>query len=214
MYMPAHFEEQRDAVLRQLIVEHPLGTIVTFGSDGLAANHIPFLLERSAEGHGSLIGHVARNNPLWHDHAADVDALVIFQGPTTYISPNWYATKQETHEVVPTYNYSVVHAYGRIIVHDDAKWVRGVIGKLTRAMEASQPVPWKMTDAPGDFLRGQIEHIVGIEIPIDRLIGKWKTSQNRVLADRERVVEGLRESGSASQVAMADLVQDTLSSER
>lgn len=214
MYMPAHFEEQRDAVLRQLIVEHPLGTIVTFGSDGLAANHIPFLLENSSQARGSLIGHVARNNPVWHDHAPDVDALVIFQGPSTYISPNWYATKQETHEVVPTYNYTVVHAYGRIIVHDDAKWVRGVIGKLTRAMEASQPVPWKMTDAPGDFLRGQIEHIVGIEIPIDRLIGKWKTSQNRVLADRKRVVEGLRESGSASQVAMADLVQDTLSSER
>lgn len=210
MYIPAHFDEERDEVLHKLIVDHPLATIVTFGRDGLAANHIPFLLERAAEGHGSLIGHVARNNPLWHDHDADVDALVIFQGPSAYISPNWYATKGETHEVVPTYNYTAVHAYGRIIVHDDARWVRGVIGKLTKAMEESQPVPWKMVDAPGDFLRSQIEHIVGIEIPIERLSGKWKTSQNRGAADRTGVVSGLRESGSASQVEMAELVQDTL----
>jgi transcriptional regulator len=210
MYIPAHFDEKRDDVLYQLIVDHPLATIVTFGRDGLAANHIPFLLERAAEGHGALIGHVARNNPLWHDHDVDVDALVIFEGPSAYISPNWYTTKQETHEVVPTYNYTVVHAYGRIIVHDDARWVRGAIGKLTKAMEASQPVPWRMADAPSDFLRRQIEQIVGIEIPIARLSGKWKTSQNRVASDRAGVVGGLRKSGNASQMEMADLVQDTL----
>ncbi|MGI8485926.1 MAG: FMN-binding negative transcriptional regulator [Thermomicrobiales bacterium] len=205
--MPAHFEENRLVNLHELIVQHPLGALVTLGADGLVANHIPFLIDTRFGEHGSLIGHVARNNRVWHDHRSDTEAMVIFQGPSSYISPNWYPTKQEAHEVVPTYNYVVVHVYGKIIVHEDPKWLRGVIGKLTKVMEAAQSVPWKMADAPATFLDSQIENIVGIEIPISRMLGKWKTSQNRVPADREGAIAGLRESGDSESLAMADLIE-------
>lgn len=207
MYMPAHFEETRQEILHELIARHPLGALVTLGMEGLAADHIPFLLDARTGDRGALIGHVARNNEVWHDHAGDVEAIVIFQGPAAYISPNWYATKQQTHEVVPTYNYAVVHVHGPIIIHEDRKWLRAVIGKLTKTMEASQPAPWKMADAPAAFVESQIESIVGIEIPISRMAGKWKTSQNRILADREGAVAGLREAGDSVSRAMADLIE-------
>jgi len=152
VYLPAHFEETRAEVLYALIAEHPLGALVTLGADGLNANHIPFLLEPDAGEHGRLIGHVARNNDAWRDvlGADQTESLVIFQGPSAYVSPNWYATKRETHRVVPTYNYTVVHVYGRVAVHEDAKWLRGVVGKLTKRFEAAQAVPWKMADSPAD----------------------------------------------------------------
>jgi transcriptional regulator len=209
MYLPAHFEETRTEVLHALIAEHPLGALVTLGSDGLTANHIPFLVVAGAGSHGRLIGHVARNNALWHDHDANLEALVIFQGSSAYISPNWYATKRATHQVVPTYNYAVVHARGPLIIHDDPKWVRGVVGKLTKTMEASQAVPWKMADAPPEFIGQQLENIVGIEIPISRLIGKWKTSQNRPVEDRIGAAAGLRATGKPDNEAMANLVERT-----
>jgi transcriptional regulator len=212
MYMPAHFEETRPEVLRQLVAEHPLGALVTLGPEGLNANHLPFLLEPEAGDRGRLIAHVARNNRAWQDVSADhqTDSLVIFQGASAYVSPNWYATKRETHRVVPTYNYAVVHAYGRVIVHEDAKWLRGAVGKLTKRMEASQPVPWKMGDAPADYLDAQLANIVGIEIPISRLIGKWKVSQNRPEADRIGAAAGLRSTGDPGDAAMADLVLTAL----
>jgi len=210
MYLPAHFEETRIEVLDELIARHPLGALVTLGSDGLTANHIPFLLNASDGPHGTLIGHVARNNMLWLDHDNSVEALVIFQGASAYISPNWYETKQITHEVVPTYNYAVVHVHGPLIIHDDPKWLRGVVGKLTKAMEASQAAPWKMADAPSGFINQQLENIVGIEIPISRLIGKWKTSQNRPVDDRVGAADGLRASGDPDHAAMAELIEQTI----
>jgi transcriptional regulator len=210
--MPAHFEEARTDVLHQLIAEHPLGAIVTVGQDGLTANHIPLLLDASAEPNGILIGHVARNNDLWHARDGATETLVIFQGASAYISPNWYATKQATHEVVRTYNYVVVHAHGPLIVHEDAKWLRGVVGKLTKVMETSQERPWKMADAPADFIAGQLENIVGIEIPIRRLVGKWKTSQNRPVEDRLGAAAGLRESADADDRLMASLIAGTIPS--
>lgn len=210
MYIPAHFEETRPDVMRQLIDGYPLGTLVTLSPDGLNANHIPFLFDADSSPHGRLIGHVARNNALWHSTNTDVEALVIFQGPSAYISPNWYETKQQTHEVVPTYNYAVVHAYGPLTVHEDAKWLRGIVGKLTKRMESAQPQPWKMADAPAAYLAGQLENIVGIEIPISRMLGKWKTSQNRVPADREGVVTALRSQDDQESAAMADLLLETL----
>jgi len=206
MYLPMHFEETRPETLHALIAEFPLGAIVTLGADGLSANHIPFLLDAQSGEHGTLIGHVARNNAIWRDHDESVESLTIFQGPSAYISPSWYQTKRETHQVVPTYNYAVVHVSGRIIVHDDVKWLRGVVGKLTKSMEAVQAAPWKMADAPADFLAGQFENIVGIEIPISRIAGKWKLSQNRVLADSNGAVEGLRARAIADDDAMADLI--------
>ena len=210
MYLPEHFEESRPEVLRNLIAEHPLGILVTLGSNGLCADHIPFLYETRDETQGALIGHVARSNDLWHDTSAALEVMVIFQGPSAYISPNWYATKRETHQVVPTYNYAVAHVYGNLIVHDDARWTRGVIGKLTKRMEASQPTPWKMADAPREFIEEQVQNIVGIEIPISRIVGKWKVSQNRDMADREGAIAGLRQMGGPEEVAMAALVEARL----
>jgi transcriptional regulator len=206
VYLPAHFEETRADVLRALIAEHALGVLVTLGSEGLSANHIPFLLDDRTGEHGTLIGHVARSNPVWHDRDDNVEALVIFQGPTAYISPNWYETKRETHEVVPTYNYAVVHVYGNVIVHHDAKWLRGVVGRLTKRFESEQPKPWKMADAPAPYLDRQLSNIVGVEIPISRIVGKWKVSQNRPVADRIGATQGLRASGDAEDAAMADLI--------
>ncbi|CAN5408712.1 FMN-binding negative transcriptional regulator [soil metagenome] len=213
VYLPAHFEEQRPEAIHDLIRAQPLGTIVHIGADGLVANHIPFLIEPARGPHGTLIAHVARNNDLWREVKPGVESLVVFQGPDAYISPNWYATKRETHEVVPTYNYAVVHAYGEIQVHDDEKWVRGVIGKLTKAMEALQPTPWKMADAPRDYLTMMVGNIVGIEIEITRLIGKTKLSQNRNLADREGAITGLRTMNSSGDSAAADAMESLLQEE-
>ncbi len=210
MYIPEHFEETRREVLHQLVFDHPLGTLITYGEDGLTANHIPFLLLPDQGDHGTLIGHVARNNEVWHEGSAGSEALVVFQSVDAYISPNWYATKQETHKVVPTWNYAVVHARGTLVVHDDPKWVRGVVGRLTKRFEADEPIPWKMADAPSAFIAGQLDQIVGIEIPIRALNGKWKTSQNRPEADREGVVAGLRERGQPEDEAMSALVQRTI----
>lgn len=206
MYLPEHFAETDRAVLQRLIAEHPLGTLVTLGSDGLSANHLPFSLVAGAGEQGALLAHVARGNHVWHDVSPEHEALVIFQGPSAYISPNWYPTKAETHRQVPTYNYVVVHAYGRLVIHDDEKWLRGFLGRLTQRMEATQPTPWKMGDAPHDFVRQMLGGIVGIEIPISRLVGKWKVSQNRLPVDREGAAAGLRATGGAEAEAMADLI--------
>jgi transcriptional regulator len=206
VYLPQHFAETDITVMHQLIRDVPLGTLVTLGSDGLVANHIPFVLDAHAGERGRLLGHVARNNAIWRDHDPDREALVVFQSVEAYITPNWYATKRKTQEVVPTWNYAVVHAYGRLIVHDDAKWVRGQAGMLTKQHEASQPRPWKMADAPPPYTAANLEQIVGIEIPIARLIGKVKASQNRLAVDRAGAIAGLRATGAPGNVAMADLM--------
>jgi transcriptional regulator len=211
MYLPPHFEETRTDVLYALIEEFPLGALVTRVGNGLTANHIPFLVEQAhGDRSASLIGHVARNSEVWRDPGATPEAMVIFGGDSAYISPNWYETKQESHKVVPTYNYAVVHVHGPIVVHDDPKWVRALVGKLTKRMEQDQPVPWKMGDAPQEFLTEQIASIVGIEVPITRMIGKWKVSQNRVEADRKGAAIGLRGQGASRSDKMADLIMSRL----
>ena len=207
VYVPQHFAETDTAAMHRLIKAFPLATLVTLGSEGIAANHIPFVLDMRAGEYGRLLGHVARNNPVWRDHDPELEALVVFQSIEAYITPNWYATKRETHEVVPTWNYAVVHAYGQIIVHDDAKWVRGQAGVLTKQQEASQPTPWKMADAPPAYTAANLEQIVGIEIPIARLVGKVKASQNRCDVDRSGAIAGLRETDDPGNVAMADLME-------
>lgn len=210
MYLPEHFAEERLHVLHELIAEHPLGTLVTQGADGLTADHIPFLLEATVGEHGRLIGHCARRNDLWRTHPAAKEALVVFQCVSAYISPNWYETKRVTHEVVPTYNYAVVHVHGPVIVHEDARWLRGVVGKLTRAMETASPKSWKMADAPGDFIDSQLEQIVGLEIPISLITGKWKVSQNRPVADRLGAVDGLRKRDHRDDRIMAAMISAQL----
>ena len=207
MYLPSHFEETRAEVLRQLIRSHPLGALVTFGADGLNANHIPFEIDPEPAPFGTLRAHVARANPVWRETSKEVEPLVIFQGPQIYITPSWYQTKKETGKVVPTFNYIVVHAYGAMRVIEDGDWLRAFVGRLTARFEAARAQPWAVGDAPDEFISMQLRAIVGIEITLSRLIGKWKASQNRPAADRKGVVAGLRESDDALAQAMAAAVE-------
>ena len=213
MYLPSHFEETRAEVLRQLIRSHPLGALVTFGAAGLNANHVPFEFDADPAPFGTLRAHVARVNPVWREFSKEVEPLVIFQGPQTYITPSWYQTKKETGKVVPTFNYIVVHAYGAMRVIEDAGWLRKFVGGLTDRFEAARAQPWAVSDAPEDFVAMQLRAIIGIEIAVTRLIGKWKTSQNRPAADQKGVVAGLRESDDAVAQAMAAAVEQNRKSE-
>lgn len=207
MYLPSHFEETRVEVLHRLIREHPLGTLVTLGSEGLNADHVPFEVEAAPAPFGKLRGHVARGNPVWRDFSKDLEALLVFQGPQAYITPSWYPTKRETGKVVPTYNYIVVHAYGALRAIEDRAWLRGLVERLTNRHEAGRPQPWKVADAPEDYIETMLGAIVGIEITVTRLVGKWKASQNRPPADRDGVVRGLAGSDDADAAAMADFVR-------
>lgn len=206
MYLPSQFEETRQEVLHALMRAHPLATLVTLGSGGLCANHIPMTLRAQADGSRSLVAHVARANPLWQDVDANVPALAVFQGPQHYISPNWYPTKQEHGKAVPTWNYAVVHASGPLIVRDDPQWVLAQLTELTHHHEQHRPAPWAVSDAPPDFTERLIGMLVGIEIPISTLQGKWKVSQNQPGVNREGVVKGLGQEASAEAPRMAALV--------
>jgi len=208
VYLPSHFEETRVEFLHGLIREHSLGALVTLGAEGLNANHVPFEIAATPAPFGTLQCHVARGNPVWRDISKDSETLVIFQGAQAYITPSWYATKKETGKVVPTYNYLVVHAYGRLRVVEDRAWLRNLVERLTSRHEAGRQEPWKVTDAPEDYLETMLGAIVGIEIPVTRLLGKWKASQNRPTVDRDGVVRGLSEIDAADARAMAKTVKE------
>ncbi|CAB3800859.1 FMN-binding negative transcriptional regulator [Paraburkholderia fynbosensis] len=216
MYMPAHFEENRPEVLHRLIAEQPFGALITNGPNGLDANHLPFEAQLVPAGDDAsapqsrclLRAHVARANPVWKEAATHPDALVIFQGPAAYISPTWYPSKHEAHRQVPTYNYIVVHAHGRIVVRDDEPFVRGLVARLTRKMEAGEAVPWKMGDAPADFITQMLGAIVGIEIEVTRLVGKWKLGQNKEAADRRGAADALLARASDQQRAVGQAMLD------
>ena len=195
MYIPAHFEESRPDALHDLIAQNPFGTLVTHGEHGLDANHIPFLLLPEEGKLGVLHAHVARANPVWKDVANGDEVLVIFRAGDAYISPTWYPSKHEAHRQVPTWNYRVAHAHGRITVRDDERFVRGVVARLTRTHEASQPAPWKMSDAPTDYTDALLKMIVGIEIEITRIEGKLKLSQNKEKRDIVGAGEALKANG-------------------
>ena len=202
MYLPAPFAESCPEELQRIMHAHPLAMLVTQRPDGLEADHLPFLLIADQGSLGSLQAHVARANPLWRA-VRDGDAvLVVFRGTDGYISPNWYPGKQETHRHVPTWNYEAVHAHGRIRVRDDEKFLRAVLGRLTRVHEASEPRPWRMSDAPADYLAEELGQIVGIEIELTRIEGKRKLSQNRDARDFENTVQTL-ESGGQQDLAAA-----------
>ncbi|RDU95658.1 FMN-binding negative transcriptional regulator [Trinickia dinghuensis] len=192
MYIPAHFNEPSKEVLHSCIEQHPFGTLVTHGKSGLDANHIPFELAPQEGELGMLRAHVARANPVWQDVANGGEVLVVFRAGDAYISPNWYPSKHEAHRQVPTWNYIVVHAHGRIAIRDDEKYVRGVVARLTRTHEASEPQPWKMGDAPSDYIETLLKSIVGLEIEITRLVGKSKLSQNKEVRDIQGAGETLR----------------------
>ncbi|AVM74778.1 FMN-binding negative transcriptional regulator [Magnetospirillum gryphiswaldense] len=195
MYVPSHFEEAEVDILHDLISCHPFGVLVTYGIDGLDANHIPFELDKGEGALGVLRAHVARANPLWRNVSDGDEVLAIFQAGDAYISPNWYPSKHESHKQVPTWNYKVAHAYGRIVVKDDERTVRGIVARLTKSHEVSQPVPWKMSDSPKAFIDTMVKAIVGIEIHVTRLMGKSKLSQNREPRDIRGAALALKNQG-------------------
>ena len=205
MYIPAHFAETRPEELTRIIRAHPLGMLVTQGNGGLDADHIPFEYDAGVEPHGLLTAHVARANPLWQRCTDSTPVMVVFRGAEAYISPNWYPSKHEAHRQVPTWNYEVVHAHGMLTVRDDERFVRGVVGRLTKRHEAAEPVPWKMSDAAPDYIDGLLRNIVGIEIAITSLVGKVKLSQNKEQRDRLAAADTLEARGSG---AMARAMRD------
>ena len=215
MYLPAHFEEARPEVLHELVRSHPLGLLVTLGPAGLQANPVPFILDAAPEGEGDaraavLRAHVARANPVWREARTDVESLVVFQGPQAYISPSMYPTKAATGKVVPTWNYVMVQARGTLRVLDDAPWLHALVTRLTDRHEATRAVPWAVSDAPADYVDTMLRAIVGIEITLTALTGKWKVSQNRNAADRDGVAAGLHaqaeQTNDPDAAAMADQV--------
>lgn len=207
MYIPKLHEETDRSVLHALIRAHPLGAWVTLADAELLANHIPFLLDADRGEHGTLVAHVARANPVWQSFSASRDSLVIFQGSEAYITPSWYASKRTHGKVVPTWNYAVVHASGMPRVMDDPAWLLPHLTRLTQTHEAARSLPWQVSDAPADYIERLLDSIVGIEIPIRKLLGKWKTSQNRPAPDRQGVIEGLLERGDEKSAEMAAMVQ-------
>jgi transcriptional regulator len=204
MYRPSYVREDRLEVLHVLIRTHPFAQLITTGGQGLEANPLPLLIDPDASPNGTLRGHLARANDQVAALREGGQALVIFQGPQAYVSPSWYPSKAEHGKVVPTWNYVAVHAWGVPRVIDDAVWLRRLIEDLTVSQEQGRPKPWAVGDAPEDFIATMVNAIVGIEIPIDRIEGKWKVSQNRSEPDRRGVIEGLRAEGNA---AMAELVE-------
>jgi transcriptional regulator len=210
MYIPPHFEERDVAVLHALVRSHPLGTWVTEANGMLVVNHIPFVLDPTDGEFGRLVGHVSRANDVWKIASISIESVVVFQGPQRYITPSWYATKQDSGKVVPTWNYAVVHAHGMPRIVDDPEWLRRHVTALTNEHESSQREPWRVTDAPEDYVTSQLKGIVGIEIPITRLVGKWKTSQNRSMQDRLGVIAGLERDGDEESQMMARLVRERM----
>lgn len=200
MYLPPHFAAER-ASLIALIQTHPLGVLIRHHEDALDADHLPFLIEERGDTL-HLLAHVARANPLWQQSDGS-PVLVIFRGAEGYVSPNWYPGKAEHHRAVPTWNYAVAHAHGRLRVHDDARFVQRLLARLTREHEEAMPRPWRMGDAPRDYLEQMLAAVVGIEVEVERLEGKFKLSQNRDTADRAGVVTGL---ASQNNAALAEAV--------
>lgn len=209
MYLPAHFKETRGDVLHALMREHPFATLVAHDGRQLTANHLPLHLISDSEPRGLLQGHLARANPLWQ-RAADADVLAIFQGPQAYVTPSWYETKRLHGKAVPTWNYVVVQARGRLRVIDDAAWLRQQMHALVTSHEAAFAEPWAIADAPPDYIDGMLKAVVGIEIAITELTGKWKVSQNQPAGNRAGVVAGLRQRGAENASAMAELVAGTM----
>jgi transcriptional regulator len=191
MYLPKYFEENNIAVMHELIRDYPLATLITVNNNILEANHIPLLLTENADGYGILQGHIARGNPLWKEYKNDTEVLAIFHGPQSYISPSWYASKPVTGKVVPTWNYVTVHAHGKLRFIDDAKWLRAAVTMLTEKHEAGFEQPWEVSDAPDDYIEKMVKAIIGIEIVITSLQGKWKASQNQSKEDQQSLITGL-----------------------
>lgn len=210
MYLPAHFNETRPEVMHALMRAHPLCTLVTQCDSGLVANHLPMQTLDEPRPLGCIRGHIARANPLWRDYRAETQALAVFQGPQVYISPSFYPSKAETGEVVPTWNYAVVHASGTLRFIQDVGWLRDFVAGLTATHEATRSMPWKIDDAPAPYIDKMLSLIVGFEFSIAALSGKWKVSQNRSQADREAVMRNLQNADDAASHEMAAMLAAAL----
>ena len=195
MYVPAEFEETNIEIMHELIKKYPLGILLTHGQRGLDANHLPFELDTEVTELGVLHAHVARKNSVWQDVQDGDEVLVVFRAGDAYISPQWYPSKQEHHQQVPTWNYQVIHAYGKVKIRDDERYVRGVVARLTRTHEAKQAEPWKMSDAPKSYIETMLKAIVGIEIEITKIQGKSKLGQNKEHRDIIGVAKALSITG-------------------
>ncbi|WP_263367738.1 FMN-binding negative transcriptional regulator [Edaphobacter bradus] len=206
MYIPKFNEETRLDVLHGLIESQPLATLVTMSASGLFATHLPMVLDRSTTPYGTLRCHISRANTQWRDLTPSIDALAIFSGTQHYITPSWYPEKAEHARVVPTWNYATVHAYGPITIIEDPAWLLAHLNALTTQHEASFSAPWKVADAPADYIASQVKGIVGIELPIRRIEGKWKVSQNKSERTRSAIERGLEDLNTPESLAMRDLV--------
>lgn len=207
MYLPKHFEETSQQLLFDLIKAHPLATVVTLSESGLNANHIPLMIAENENGEKVLRGHVARANPILNDIGLSPSTLLVFQGGEHYITPSWYATKKETEKVVPTWNYVVVHVRGKMRVVEDAAWLHKQLNDLTVQQESSRDQPWSLSDAPPEFIEQIKKAIVGFEVQIESLVGKWKVSQNQPQVNRESVAEGLEQLATDSAFRMREWVK-------
>ena len=207
MYLPQHFEETSQQLLFDLIKAHPLATVVTLSESGLNANHIPLMIAENENGEKVLRGHVARANPILNDISLSPSTLLVFQGDEHYITPSWYATKKETEKVVPTWNYVVVHVRGKMRVVEDAAWLHKQLNDLTVQQESSRDQPWSLSDAPPEFIEQIKKAIVGFEVQIESLVGKWKVSQNQPQVNRESVAEGLEQLATDSALRMREWVK-------
>ncbi|WP_421761441.1 FMN-binding negative transcriptional regulator [Devosia sp.] len=207
MYQPPHFRETDLDTQHGLIVSHPLGLLISTGADGILANPIPFILYAAEGPLGTLRCHMSRANAQWQALQQSPEALIVFQGTDHYITPSWYAQKAIDHKVVPTWNYAIVQARGTAKIIEDAAWLHANVSALTAQHEGHRPTPWAVTDAPEAFIASQLKGIVGIEIAITHLEGKFKASQNRPVADRYGVAEGLGSEPAPQATAMRDLVK-------
>ena len=205
MYRPDHFRVDDVPQMHALMRARPLAALVSAGAEGLYATHLPTVLKDDGP-HGTIEFHLARANPHWKHLAAGGEALMIFQGPDGYVTPGWYPSKAEHAKVVPTWNYAVVHAYGRPEVMQDTDWIRRHVSELTAQQERSEVAPWAVTDAPEPFIAAMLRGIVGFRLAVARLEGKWKMSQNREMKDREGVVRGLRQRGEGDDLETAEVV--------
>lgn len=206
MYQPPHFREDRIEVQHDLIRAHPLGLLITAGPGGLMANPIPMLIYPEGSERGTLRAHLARGNPQWRELSAVAECLVVFQGPQEYVTPSWYPTKQETGKVVPTWNYVTVHAHGELEFFEEKERLLSLVTRLTEKHEGKRAQPWAVSDAPIDYIEAHLKGIVGFRLPIARIEGKWKMSQNRNREDRQGVVAGLGEASGPLEEAVAKIM--------
>lgn len=208
MYNPSHFRSTDTKEATDLVRSFPLGLLISTGSQGIQASPLPFLYFPEEGEHGVLRAHLARANPHWKDFEQNSTCLVVFQGEHGYISPSWYASKASTHQVVPTWNYAMVQMHGTVRTTDDPGWLQSQISALTAQQESGMPQPWQVTDAPEEFIERQKRAIVGLEITVTRVEGKWKMSQNRSAADQSGVIAGLRQRpGPEREAALAQAME-------